>query len=94
MPPSCCEPDGDLGLDRAPLRLANEFATVDVELDTRGNGPRLKVSDRRSGHRVYLDPLELASLTTSSRDDLERLVDPARVGRAGHEERSSRARWA
>ena len=74
--------EGPTGTETAArFMLVNEFAAVEVEVDRTGNGPRLKITDRRSGGRVHLDPLELASLTACTRADLEWLVDPARVGR-------------
>ena len=45
------------------MRLANEFAMVDVERDDDANGPRLRIHSPASGRTVYLDPLELESLT-------------------------------
>lgn len=49
--------------------LGNEFATVKVSLDTRGNGPRLLVEDLEDGSQIWLSPLELASLTLASPED-------------------------
>jgi len=49
--------------------VANEFATVRVALDTRGNGPRLLVEDLENGAQILLSPLELASLCLASPQD-------------------------
>jgi hypothetical protein len=49
--------------------LANEFATVKVSLDTRGNGPRLLVEDLEDGSKIWLSPLELASLCLATPED-------------------------
>jgi hypothetical protein len=57
--------------------LANEFASVRILLDTRGNGPRLLVEDMEDGARIWLSPLELASLCLASPEDR---VDWLRVG--------------
>jgi hypothetical protein len=38
------------------LRLASEFAAVEVGRDDRGNGPRLMIRDTQSGRCVFLDP--------------------------------------
>jgi hypothetical protein len=57
--------------------LANEFATVRVSLDTRGNGPRLLVEDVEDGSKIWLSPLELASLCLATPEDR---VDWLRVG--------------
>lgn len=65
---------------RAQLRLENEFAAVGVEIDHSGQGPRLRILDLRNGRSVLLDPLELASLTWCSHDDLGVFLDPSRTG--------------
>jgi hypothetical protein len=59
------------------LLLANEFAQVKVELDTAGNGPRLRIEDLKTGHVGYLDPLELESLAWATKGELAPLLDPA-----------------
>jgi hypothetical protein len=64
----------------ARLELDNEFASVAVMVDERANGPRLLITDLRNGRRVYLDPLELASLTWLTHDDLGPFLDPSRTG--------------
>ena len=58
-------------------RLQNEFAAVEVELDTRANSPRLKITDLRSGTVGYLDPLELERLSAARHVDLTWIVSPA-----------------
>ena len=60
------------------MKLANEFAHVEVELDDSGNGPRLRITDMRSGQVGYLDPLELESLAWATKAELSPLLDPAR----------------
>jgi hypothetical protein len=62
------------------LALSSEFATVHVWVDTEGNGPRLLVEDQHNGRRIYLDPLELASLTWLRHEDLGPFLDPSRTG--------------
>ncbi|WP_181784037.1 hypothetical protein [Pseudonocardia pini] len=54
---------------RELAELRNEFATVRVALDERGNGPRLLVTDLESGAEILLSPLELASLCLASGED-------------------------
>jgi hypothetical protein len=49
--------------------LRNEFATVRIALDERGNGPRLLVEDLETGARILLSPLELASLCLATPED-------------------------
>lgn len=71
--------DGDvrLGNRRALTELVNEFAAVAVSLDVSGNGPRLLVEDLESEDRIFLTPLELASLCLATDEDRE---DWIRVG--------------
>lgn len=81
-------PEGHGGVsaaDPAPgeqprLALANEFASVVVEVDTDANGPRLRIVNLGNGRSTFLDPLELASLTWLSHDDLGPFLDPSRTG--------------
>ena len=71
--------------------LSSEFASVTVTADLASNGPRLRIEDRRSGRFIYLDPLELASLTLASHDRLGDFLDPSQNGwprRAGNDESS------
>jgi hypothetical protein len=51
------------------FQLTSEFASVQVSVDSDGNGPRLLVRDLESGDQVYLDPLELASFCRATEDD-------------------------
>lgn len=67
----------------APLRLASEFAAIEVARDNSGNGPRLMIRDTRSGRCVFLDPLELAALTSVRHEELTLFLDPARIERGG-----------
>jgi ketosteroid isomerase-like protein len=62
-----------------PLRLDSEYASVEVAVDESGNGPVLRVTDRRGGRTRYLDPLLLESLAWAPGDLLEALLDPART---------------
>lgn len=52
------------------MQLTSEFASVEIALDVSGNGPRLKITDLRSGQIGYLDPLELETLAWMGKDDL------------------------
>jgi hypothetical protein len=49
--------------ERHAMELANEFARVRVERDDSGNGPRLKITSVVLNRVIYLDPLQLESLT-------------------------------
>ena len=64
------------------MRLVSEFAAVEIELDDRGNGPRLVIRDARSGKCIYLDPLELWALAWARHEDLVGLLDPSRLDRS------------
>ena len=46
-----------------PVRIANEFAEVEVRLVDTHNGQRLEIRSPRLGTSVRLDPVELESLT-------------------------------
>jgi hypothetical protein len=70
---------GNDGKNGLPLRLASEFAAVEVARDDRGNGPRLMIRDTRSGRSLLLDPLELAALACARHEDLTPFLDPARL---------------
>ncbi|CPR12360.1 dihydrodiol dehydrogenase [Mycobacterium bohemicum DSM 44277] len=60
------------------IRLANEFAEVEVRrVDTR-NGSRLLISAPRSGRSISLDALEVEALTWQNARTLA-----AMVGRSG-----------
>ena len=67
------------------LELTSEFASVSVELDLSANGPRLRIENQQNRRVVYLDPLELASLTWLDHDSLGPFLDPSRTGWSSHE---------
>jgi hypothetical protein len=56
------------------LALRSEFGWAVVSLDTRGNGPRLRIFSPRSGRTILLDPFEVESLTQWRHDELAGLV--------------------
>ncbi len=58
------------------MELRNEFAHVQVTLDTTANGPRLMIEDVKSGAITYLDPLELERLAWMRHADMAPLLDP------------------
>jgi hypothetical protein len=60
------------------LRVANEFAAVDIALRDVHNGMVLELSNPQSGERIWLDALEIEALTRLTPDDRRRLVDPSR----------------
>jgi hypothetical protein len=66
--------------DQPRLMLANEFAAVAVEVDTNANGPRLRIVNLGNARSTFLDPLELASLTWLTHEDLGPFLDPSRTG--------------
>lgn len=57
--------------------LRNEFASVEIRRDESANGVRLRIRDLATGRTIYLDPLELESLTRAKHTLFVPLVDPA-----------------
>jgi hypothetical protein len=55
----------------------NEFAMVEVGRHETETGPRLHIRDLSSGNEIFLDPVELESLTRLRHVDLAPLVDPS-----------------
>jgi hypothetical protein len=73
------ETRGD-GQDRVGrLLIRSEFAVALVEVDHGANGSRLMIEDCRSGACNYFDALELVSLVTARHEELDFLLDPARL---------------
>jgi hypothetical protein len=64
-------------MDPDPIELTSEFASVEVALDRDGNGPRLRVTDLKTGHVGFLDPLELETLAWLPEGGLHKLLDPS-----------------
>ena len=58
--------------------LRNEFAAVEVDLDTEGNGDRLRIEDLDSGRVIYLDALQLENIVWMPDDEISDLMDPSR----------------
>ncbi|HEX5404948.1 MAG TPA: hypothetical protein VFX16_21880 [Pseudonocardiaceae bacterium] len=57
----------------------NEFAMVELSRYETETGPRLHIRDLASGAEVYLDPIELESLTRWKHQDFAPLVDPSQL---------------
>lgn len=57
------------------LNVENEFASVIVKIDSSGNSDRLMIQDRRTGKRIYLDALQLESLTWQSDDIFRKFLE-------------------
>jgi hypothetical protein len=74
-----------------PLRLGNEYATVELSLDHSAKGPRLRVSSVRDGMHTLLDPVALALLCHADHTVFSLLADEARDHGALAELRSHRA---
>ena len=55
----------------------SEFADVSVEVDTKANGPRLRLEDRRTGRVRFLHALELETIIWLPEGHLTRLLDPS-----------------
>jgi hypothetical protein len=64
--------------------LSNEFAAVEISLDTRANGPRLRIADlSRASREAFFDPLLLETLVGVDPDELARLSRPDRIAGDG-----------
>lgn len=59
---------------RTWLVIHNEFARVELTVDTGGNGPLLVIRDPEIGNQIGLDPLELEALTRVRHTDLGPLI--------------------
>jgi hypothetical protein len=59
------------------VELVSEFAAVEVALDQEGNGPRLRITDLKTGRVGFLDPLELETLAWLPEGGLHKLLDPS-----------------
>lgn len=57
--------------------VGSEFAEVSVSIDATGNGPRLKLEDRRAGRVRFLDALELETIVWLPEGHLRQLLDPS-----------------
>lgn len=64
--------------ERRAMTVRNEFAAVEIELDSEGNGDRLRVEDLDSSRVVYLDALQLENIVWMPDDELSALMDPSR----------------
>lgn len=63
--------------DGAAGVVGNEFAEVAVGFDDRGNGPRLRLTDLRTGRVRFLDALELETIVWLREEHLTALLDPS-----------------
>jgi hypothetical protein len=59
------------------LVIENEFASVTISVDRRGNDDRLLIADNKTGRRAYYDALLLETLAWLPEHLLVRLLDPA-----------------
>ena len=57
--------------------IENEFASVTVSVDRRGNDDRLLIADNKTGRRACYDALLLEALAWLPEDFLVRILDPA-----------------
>lgn len=56
--------------------VGNEFASVEISVDTSGRVPRAVLRDVRSGQARYIDPLVLEALVFMSDAEMQHLADP------------------
>jgi hypothetical protein len=59
--------------------LRNEFASIEVSLDTGGNGPSLKLTDAKSGYSRLFDPVQLEAVLALPDGALLKLCDPGKL---------------
>jgi hypothetical protein len=73
------EQGADAGIVTGPESaiVGSEFAEVAVSVDGNGNGPRLRLTDQRTGRVRYLDALELETIIWLPEGHLRRLLDPS-----------------
>jgi len=57
--------------------VSNEFAEVTVSVDMTANGPRLRLTDTRTGRARFLDALELETIVWLPEGHLTQLLDPS-----------------
>ncbi|NNH70455.1 hypothetical protein HLB23_11375 [Nocardia uniformis] len=57
--------------------ISSEFAFVRVDVDNEGNGPRLRLTDLKTGRVRFLDALELETLVWLPDRHLQQLLDPS-----------------
>jgi hypothetical protein len=70
-PPSAAPPPAVAGV------IGSEFAEVAVGFDHCGNGPRLRLTDLRTGRVRLLDALELETIIWLRDEHLAALLDPS-----------------
>jgi hypothetical protein len=56
--------------------VGNEFASVEICVDTSGRVPRALLRDVMSGQARYIDPLVLEALVHMDDKEMQRLADP------------------
>ncbi|WP_020497527.1 MULTISPECIES: hypothetical protein [Sciscionella] len=57
--------------------IGSEFAEIGVIVDDEGNGPRLRLEDRRTGRVRHVDALELEAIIWLPEGHLRQLLDPS-----------------
>jgi hypothetical protein len=57
--------------------IENEFASVTVSVDKRGNDARIAITDNKTGQRACYDALLLEALAWIPQRLLRRLLDPS-----------------
>lgn len=56
--------------DSKPVRISNEYASVEVEAVIQDRGSMLKITDLSTSKTFYLDPLELQALAWATHKDM------------------------
>lgn len=67
---------GRMSTRSSSMHFRNEFATVELRRDETANGTRLLVIDLSTGRYVFLDPLQIESLTRMDPAVFDEAVPP------------------
>ena len=63
-------------IQNGSVTITNEFASVEIRIDQRSNGPAAWITDRRSGVSRRIDPLVLEGLVWAPEHIISLLADP------------------
>ncbi len=58
-----------------PIEIANEFTDVTVQKVLTKNGERLEIQSQKLGYRIFLDPLELESISWQDKSVFSELLE-------------------
>lgn len=64
------------------IRLANEYASICLKLDSSGKGPRVRITTNRDSGEIFLDPVAFDLLCHADATIFDLLADVARDNKA------------